>query len=170
MFSEQTVIKEGYGPINFEVKAGDPVTFRCAAEKDDSLELSIDWKRNGELINFESEQRFVRTNDYSLTITKTTELDSGEYTCVASTRLDEATASATLIVQDRPNAPEMTDVRCGSKEAFVSWKSKGENRSPILKYVIQYNTSFTPDSWETATDNVPATKENYVVSDYKMIL
>ncbi len=27
----------------------------------------------------------------------------------------------------------------------------GDNRAPILTYKIQYNTSFTPDTWETAT-------------------
>lgn len=163
VITETTVIKPESGPIDFEVKAGDPVTFRCAAEKDSSLDLSIDWKRNDEMINFESEQRFVLTNDYSLTITKTTELDSGEYTCVASTRLDSATASATLIVQDRPNPPRVTGVVCGRKEAQVKWKSMGENRAPILKFLIQYNTTFTPDSWVNAAD-VPAAKEDYAVS------
>lgn len=27
----------------------------------------------------------------------------------------------------------------------------GDDRAPILTYKIQYNTSFTPDTWETAT-------------------
>jgi hypothetical protein len=115
------------------------------------------------LINFESEPRFFTTNDHSLTITKTSELDSGEYTCVASTRLDEVSAQATLIVQDRPNPPRMTSVECYAREAKVSWKSMGENRAPILNFVVQFNTSFTPDTWEKAMDNVPATKEDYVV-------
>jgi len=34
-----------------------------------------------------------------MTITKTIELDSGMYTCLARTELDQATASAMLIVQ-----------------------------------------------------------------------
>lgn len=146
------------------MKAGDPATFRCSAEKDESLALMIDWKRNNELINFEAEPRFFTTSDHSLTISKTTELDSGQYTCVASTILDEDFAHATLIVQDRPNAPRMTNVECHAREAKVSWKSMGENRSPILNFVVQYNTSFTPDTWEKAIDNVPATKEDYSVS------
>lgn len=144
------------------MKAGDQATFRCTAEKDESLQLYIDWKRNGELINFESEPRFFITNDHSLTITKTSELDSGDYTCVASTRLDEDSAHANLIVQDRPNPPRMTNVEC-YKEAKVSWKSMGENRAKISNFVVQYNTSFTPDTWEIAVNNVPATKEDYLV-------
>ena len=40
-----------------------------------------------------------QTNDNSLTITKTTELDSGSYTCQAVTELDEDRQTASLIVQ-----------------------------------------------------------------------
>lgn len=81
--------------------AGSTATFRCNAVSDSSLDLTIDWRNNGQLIDVDSEPRFVRSNDYSLTITKTTELDSGIYTCVASTLLDEATAEATLTVQGK---------------------------------------------------------------------
>lgn len=152
------------GPVDYEVKAGEPATFRCAAQKDDSLDLTIDWQRNGQIIDFESEPRFVRTNDYSLTITKTTELDSGVYTCVASTRLDNATAQATLIVQDIPNPPKLAFVACNSKDADITWMPMGDNRAPILNYVIQYNTTFTPDTWDTAQDSVPASDTTFKVS------
>jgi len=74
-------------------------TFHCTATSDQSLHLNIDWLAKDEPINFDSEPRFVKTNDYSMTITKTIELDSGMYTCLARTELDQATASAMLIVQ-----------------------------------------------------------------------
>jgi len=61
--------------------------------------LVINWLNNGQQIDFEAEPRFVISTDYSLTITKTNELDSGTYTCVASTDLDSEEASATLTVQ-----------------------------------------------------------------------
>jgi len=109
------------------------------------------------------EPRFVRSTDYSLMITKTTELDSGTYTCVAHTELDEARAQATLIVQDVPNAPSLISVRCLSNEAFVQWIPMGDNRAPILRYTIQYNTSFTPDTWEISKDFVPATDQTYLI-------
>lgn len=96
---EHTEIKDG--PEDYEVAAGSTATFRCNAVTDSTLELSIEWLNNGQLIDFDSEPRFVRSNDYSLSITKTNELDSGTYTCVASTELDEARASATLTVQGK---------------------------------------------------------------------
>lgn len=137
--------------------------FRCNAVTDPSLPLIIDWLSNGEPIDFEMEPRFIRSTDYSLMITKTTELDSGIYTCVAHTDLDEARAQATLIVQDVPNAPRLISVTCMSTEANVQWIPMGDNRAPILHYTIQHNTSFTPDTWEIARDHVAATEQRYQV-------
>lgn len=151
-------------PQDYEVAAGNPATFRCNAVADSALELDIKWLKGGEEIDFENEPRFVRTNDYSLTISKTAELDSGIYICVATTDLDEARAQATLIVQDVPNSPKLLGIRCNVQDAAISWEPQGDNRAPILHYTIQYNTSFTPDSWEVAFDKVPATDFTYTVS------
>lgn len=138
-------------PLDYEVEAGDTATFRCNAVYDSDLRLRIKWLKDGELIDFETEPRFVQSSDQSLTITKTTELDSGTYTCLAESELDSARASATLIVQDVPNPPALRWVDCGAKDATVVWQPMGDNRAPILTYKIQYNTSFMPDTWETAT-------------------
>ncbi|KAI4487248.1 hypothetical protein M0804_005397 [Polistes exclamans] len=150
-------------PEDYEVAAGSTATFRCNAVTDSSLTLTIEWLSNGEPIDFEMEPRFVRSTDYSLMITKTTELDSGTYTCVARTELDETRAQATLTVQDVPNAPKLIGVKCMSDNAIIQWTPMGDNRAPILRYTIQYNTSFTPDTWETSADFVPATEQSYSV-------
>jgi len=151
-------------PQDYEVEAGDTATFRCNAVYDSDLRLKIKWLKDRELIDFETEPRFVQSSDQSLTITKTTELDSGTYTCLAESELDKAEASATLIVQDVPNPPGLRWVECNAKDASVVWQPMGDNRAPILTYKIQYNTSFTPDTWETATDIVPATDTSFKVS------
>jgi hypothetical protein len=75
------------------------VTFFCTARSDATLPVTVEWLNNGKQINFETETRFMLSPNHSLTITKTTELDSGTYTCVARTDLDEASAGATLKVQ-----------------------------------------------------------------------
>lgn len=144
-------------PQDYEVAARSPATFRCNAVADSSLDLKIKWLNEGEEIDFENEPRFVRSNDFSLTISKTSELDSGIYTCVATTELDEARAQATLTVQDVPNAPRLTGLRCESRHATISWEPLGDNRAPILHYTIQYNTSFTPETWTNSFEKVPST-------------
>ena len=50
-------------------------------------------------MDVDSNTRMVQASDGSLTITKTVEGDSGTYTCVAKTELDQDEASATLTVQ-----------------------------------------------------------------------
>ncbi|KAK8743667.1 hypothetical protein OTU49_001198 [Cherax quadricarinatus] len=152
-------------PQDYEVPAGQTATFRCNAVTDNDLELSIEWLTDGKLIDFEQEPRFVQQSDFSLSITKTTELDSGVYTCVASTDLDKVTASATLIVQDVPNRPQLLlPVICNDRDASFEWQPMGDNRAPILGYVIQYNTSFIPDTWENAYDSVPATSTRFNIN------
>ena len=78
-------------------------------------------------------------------------LDIGAYTCQAKTELDDDTRTASLIVQDVPNPPELKWVTCDSKDASVVWEPRGDNRAPILTYKIQYNTTFLTDTWETAS-------------------
>ncbi|CAG7826051.1 unnamed protein product [Allacma fusca] len=151
-------------PEDYEVAAENTAIFRCSAVADSTLTLSIDWLRDNTTIDFETEQRYVKLQDNSLTIDKASELDSGVYTCLARTELDNASAEATLVVQDKPNAPELTGITCNARDATLSWRAMGDNRSPILYYTIQYNTSFTPDSWEVAYKDVPATESSYTVS------
>ncbi|XP_037936247.1 neuroglian isoform X2 [Teleopsis dalmanni] len=150
-------------PQNYEVAAGSSATFRCNEAHDDTLDLEIEWHKDGQAIDFEAEARFVKTNDNSLTIAKTVELDSGEYTCVARTELDEASAKANLIVQDVPNAPRLTGIHCMNDKAEITWEPQGDNRSPILHYTIQFNTSFTPASWDIAYEKVPPTDVSFTI-------
>ncbi|KAJ8936475.1 hypothetical protein NQ314_012338 [Rhamnusium bicolor] len=151
------------GPEDYEVEARTPATFRCNAVADESLHLEIFWLKNDQLIDFEGEPRFVKSSDYSLTIAKTIELDSGTYTCLAKTELDEASAKAQLTVQDVPYPPTMKDVQCHTKDATINWIPMGDNRAPILYYIIQYNTSFTPEEWKDAYSHVPSAEMTYNV-------
>ncbi|KAL7029724.1 hypothetical protein ACKWTF_006332 [Chironomus riparius] len=150
-------------PQDYEVIAGTLATFRCNAVSDPSLPLEIEWLLNGEVIDFDAQPRFTKSSDHSLTISNTIELDSGSYTCRARTELDEAEATSTLTVQDTPNAPALTGIQCNEHDATISWEPKGDNRSPILYFIIQYNTTFTPDIWVDASKQVPATDFSYAI-------
>ena len=103
------------------------------------------------MLKVNSMNRFVQSSDHSLAITRTTEIDSGIYTCMAETDLDFVEASAKLVVQDVPNPPVLQWVDCAAKDATVVWKPVGDNKAPILSFIIQFSTTFEPDNWETAT-------------------
>ncbi|XP_065345300.1 neuroglian-like [Cloeon dipterum] len=66
-------------------------------------------------------------------------------------------------VEDVPNPPYLKGIRCKEFEATIEWESKGDNKTPNLRYTIQYNTSFTPDSWDIAAENVSASESSYRV-------
>lgn len=151
-------------PENVEVAAGKLAVFRCAAEADPSLELKIDWYFNSKALDFDQLQRIQQAPDNSLSIGSAIELDSGTYTCIARTELDSANASATLIVQDVPNPPKIAGIDCEGSAALVEWMPTGDRRAPILSYLIQYNTSFTPDVWQDAFANIPAPDNRFKVS------
>jgi hypothetical protein len=57
---------------------------------------------------------------------------------------------------DKPNPPALDGIECHEKVAHLRWHPMGDNRAPILRFSIQFNTSFTPDSWDVASDTVPA--------------
>ena len=57
----------------------------------------------------------------------------------------------------------MLGIQCNNRDAVIQWTPSGDNRAPILTYTIQYNTSFTPDSWEVSFENVPATETRFKV-------
>ncbi|GAB6022659.1 hypothetical protein CHUAL_006750 [Chamberlinius hualienensis] len=143
-------------PDNYEVVAGDSVTFKCGAVHDANLKMKIGWLFNHQLIDFYDDLRMYKRADNALTISKTTIFDSGVYTCLAKTKLDNVTASATLAVQDRPNPPRLVSIDCLEKTALITWQQMGDNRAPILGSIIQYNVSFTPDTWTAAFNTVPA--------------
>lgn len=69
----------------------------------------------------------------------------------------------TCLFADVPNAPVLDNIACNNRDATIRWHPMGDNRAPISNYIIQYNTSFTPDSWEVAYESVPANDMTYNV-------
>lgn len=151
-------------PEGVELPAGKMAVLRCNAESDPTLPQEVIWMYNGKRIDLDADPRMIQSRDNSLTITKTKELDSGNYTCVARTSLDYDSASATLTVQDVPNPPRITNVDCDRFKATLQWTSTGDRRAPILSYDIQQNTSAKPDVWESAFYNVPASDPRFTLS------
>ncbi|XP_046752371.1 neuroglian-like [Diprion similis] len=159
----KTIIVEK--PEDYEGAIGSTARFRCIAVSDSSLKLRIDWLRSGKQIDFETESRFVKSNDNSLTITEIIASDLGTYTCVAKTELDETRAEAILMIQEVPRPPRLKVVNCRINEADIHWvpTMNSNGAADILRYTIQFQTSFSPARWEIARDNVSASAQIYTV-------
>lgn len=120
-------------PKDIRVYEKSDVKFVCAAETDplETRNLKISWIKDGTPINFKEQLR-VRPNppDNSLIIGGVGPLDTGSYTCVASDGIDNATASASLVVQGRPNQPRDVNVR--QDFSLCSADNLDENASLVL--------------------------------------
>ena len=55
------------------------------------------------------------------------------------------------LLSDVPDPPiDVELMACESRLAQIQWKLINENYSPVIQFVIQYNTSFDPDTWRVA--------------------
>ncbi|XP_014663607.1 PREDICTED: neuroglian-like [Priapulus caudatus] len=147
--------------------------FAASAVADKSLRLQIDWRKHGELINYALSQRIIKHPlDHTLLITNTQDDDTADYTCVATAYsrendgavLDTVRVTANLTVQSRPNRPgNVILTSCDKRSANVQWTPMGDNRAPILNYIIQFNTTFEPDIWVDLENKVSPTTRQYRV-------
>lgn len=144
-----------------QVIAGQSLTFKCTVLADRTLPFEVSWFHNNEKV--QKSPRFITTSDNSLTIKNTNKQDFGNYTCMVKTRLDQAEATAQLVVLDVPDTPQILSQTCVLKEVTINWKPMGDNNAPILHYVVQYKTSFASDAWQTASEGV-ANNKSYTVS------
>jgi hypothetical protein len=118
-------------PNNQEIRRGNSVIFRCTATSDPSLNYTIDWYKDEKLLTYTG--RFIKTitDENTLKIIDVQFDDAGSYVCRASTELDFDDASATLVVQDRPNRPKITKINCNRTNdqpfAIVQWEGTGLN-------------------------------------------
>lgn len=79
---------------------GSAAVFLCQTSADISSRPNVEWTMKNETIHFNGKHRFnFRANDNSMTIDKTKMSDTGTYTCLARTDLDEAADNAMLVVQ-----------------------------------------------------------------------
>jgi len=155
-------------PVDVMVFEGTEAKFTCTASTDpeEVPNLDIQWKKDDELIDYRLAQRmFKNYMDNSLTISGTITLDTGKYTCVASNGLDTDESDAMLIVQGAPDPPTNLEVRCRQQEkvAEVEWQPGKENYAPILNFIIQFNTSFAPDTWIDIVGNLTQNTRRYDV-------
>ncbi|XP_023930628.1 neuroglian-like isoform X1 [Lingula anatina] len=155
-------------PQDQMVELGSNVKFVCTARTDPEKmsKLEMYWLKDSERINLNQAQRLYENYmDNSLIISDVNLLDSGKYTCVAKNGLenDQSNHTATLVVQGRPEPPKVvTIMECGTQQARVSWSAGSDNYAQILKYRIEYNTTFTPATWVEIRTVSAANSQQYL--------
>ncbi|KAK7102380.1 neuroglian-like isoform X2 [Littorina saxatilis] len=140
-------------PMDLEVNAGYDAKFTCSGTTDpeEVEKLQIKWLKDNKEISSVVQRMTTNIQDNSLTISGTIVRDSGSYTCIATNGLDAAEASAMLTVKDKPDAASQVRIeKCQERNATIVWMPGSYNNAPVQYYIIQYNTTFNPDTWTFA--------------------
>ncbi|XP_062871146.1 neural cell adhesion molecule L1.1 [Trichomycterus rosablanca] len=127
-------------PQNARELRGQHVVLQCEYEVDERLDDPvIQWRRDGQKItsSAQDDKYTVLENGY-LNITDVHADDSGKYTCEVITDHDMDTATGTLTVIDKPEAPNSLKLsEKAGHSVTLSWTEGENNNSPVLEFVIE---------------------------------
>uniref|UniRef100_A0A915E2G4 Ig-like domain-containing protein n=1 Tax=Ditylenchus dipsaci TaxID=166011 RepID=A0A915E2G4_9BILA len=95
---------EPFAEPKMEKQAGLPLKLACEAKHDENLEVKYEWTINGRSV---AEKQLDRDNyqvlaDNTLLVVNPTQLDSGSYSCIASSKLDAASKTVYISIEDVP--------------------------------------------------------------------
>ncbi|KAF7696031.1 neurofascin isoform X1 [Silurus meridionalis] len=136
-------------PHNFVVIKGGLAQFDCKIQVDPTLEVKVTWLKDNKFLIFG--RRMTKDED-SMSIADVYRRDEGIYTCRVKTEVEEVSASAKLIVMDRPDPPTDLEVSDPSeRSARLTWVPGLSNHSPIKEYLVQYTEDLLADYWLVAS-------------------
>ncbi|XP_041130163.1 neural cell adhesion molecule L1-like protein isoform X3 [Polyodon spathula] len=139
-------------PENIKVLRGSTAQFTCGAKYDSASanDFQVSWNKDNEEITFihTDNSRFY-VEDGVLQIINVSSEDQGNYTCVASTALDQAQETAALIVLDVPDPPE--DLKLSEPKntsVRLNWTPGNSHNKPITEFIVEYEESrWKPGDW-----------------------
>ncbi|XP_054902290.1 neurofascin isoform X3 [Poeciliopsis prolifica] len=134
-------------PQSMKVLRGSDVRLECAVKADITTPITTTWMKNKKQAALSWR---VSMDESNLVITNVNRDDEGNYTCVIQNDLEQKSASAHLMVMDRPNPP--TDLELSDpyeRSVRLSWVPGDSNHSPITEYLVQYDDDdWIPGKWK----------------------
>uniref|UniRef100_A0A672Y5V4 Neural cell adhesion molecule L1 n=1 Tax=Sphaeramia orbicularis TaxID=375764 RepID=A0A672Y5V4_9TELE len=143
-------------PQNMKVIRGTDVRFDCGVKTDATTPVTTTWmkdknfrlKSDMSTETVKGTHALLRLNldESNLIITNVNRGDEGNYTCIIKSELDQKSASAYLMVMDRPNPPtglQLSDPY--ERTVRLTWVPGDSNHSPIT---VQYDDDdWLPGKW-----------------------
>ncbi|XP_058514927.1 neural cell adhesion molecule L1 [Ochotona princeps] len=142
------------GPRSAIEKKGAKVTFTCQASFDPSLQLHITWRGDGRDLQELGDRDKYFLEEGLLVIYSLDYSDQGNYSCVASTELDEVESRAQLLVVGSPGPVprlELSDQHLlKQSQVRLSWSPAEDHNAPIEKYDIEFeDQKMAPGKWHS---------------------
>ncbi|XP_027875505.1 neurofascin isoform X2 [Xiphophorus couchianus] len=134
-------------PQSMKVLRGSDVRLECGVKPDTAASITTAWMKNKKQAALSWR---VSMDGSNLVITNVNRGDEGNYTCVIQNDLEQKSASAHLMVMDRPSPP--TDLELSDpyeRSVRLSWVPGDSNHSPINEYLVQYDDDdWIPGKWK----------------------
>ncbi|XP_032438721.1 neurofascin isoform X2 [Xiphophorus hellerii] len=134
-------------PQSMKVLRGSDVRLECGVKPDTAASITTAWMKNKKQAALSWR---VSMDGSNLVITNVNRDDEGNYTCVIQNDLEQKSASAHLMVMDRPSPP--TDLELSDpyeRSVRLSWVPGDSNHSPITEYLVQYDDDdWIPGKWK----------------------
>uniref|UniRef100_A0AC35TLA5 Neuroglian n=1 Tax=Rhabditophanes sp. KR3021 TaxID=114890 RepID=A0AC35TLA5_9BILA len=148
-------------PRRLIVEANETVELSCRAVADPRLSIDYIWTRDGKTINITADAD--KTGTTTLKLNNVKGRDSGNIDCAAVSDVEVKVAGIELLVRDTPNEPIVQDITCNDVMARIKWMRPQANGDPIRKFLVQFNTSFIPDKFVTAYEELNVEHDHYQV-------
>ncbi|XP_033943851.1 neurofascin [Pseudochaenichthys georgianus] len=133
-------------PQNMKVMRGTDVRFECEVTSDLTTPVKTTWMKDKRQATLGWRLSLDESN---LIITNVIRGDEGNYTCVIKSELEQKSASARLMVMDRPDPPtnlELSDPY--ERTVRLSWAPGDSNHNPITEYLVQFDDDdWLPGKW-----------------------
>ncbi|XP_058820774.1 contactin [Topomyia yanbarensis] len=140
-------------------QTGEMLYLRCDASYDEVLDVAFLWTHNGRIINILDNAFFnfkYIINYNSLEVHNLTQLDGGEYECVAKSAVNKIVSKTIVVIQGPPGAPgaiKVIDIK--KTDAVLEWIDGTDNGRHILFYNILGRTNWNK-TWVNISENVVA--------------
>ncbi|XP_070967693.1 neural cell adhesion molecule L1-like protein isoform X1 [Oncorhynchus clarkii lewisi] len=139
-------------PEDVQVLIGTTAQLSCLAVYDNSFsgDFEIVWEKDDmEIALNHTENSGYFIEDGILQIVNVSHRDQGMYKCVASTPMDQDTASALLMVLDFPHAPEnLVLSEHKGRSVKLKWIPGEDHNSSTTEFIIEYEESqWDPGTW-----------------------
>uniref|UniRef100_A0A669C0X5 Neural cell adhesion molecule L1 n=1 Tax=Oreochromis niloticus TaxID=8128 RepID=A0A669C0X5_ORENI len=131
---------------SMKVMRATDVRLECGVKADVTTPITTTWLKNKKHLTLGWR---ISMDESNLVITNVNTGDEGNYTCVIKSELEQKSASAHLMVMDRPNPPtnlELSDPY--ERTVRLSWVPGDSNHSPITGFLVQYDDDdWLPGKW-----------------------
>lgn len=135
---------------------------RCDVSYDEILDIAFLWAHNDRVINSEGQETGqlydskYRVSYNSLEVYNLTQLDAGEYECIAKSAVNKIISKTNVFIQGPPGAPgaiKVIDIK--KTDAILEWIDGTDNGRRIMFYDILGRTNWNK-TWMNISENVIA--------------